>query len=67
MMTTPTSDKNAPLDPTGDNSRPRRPYPHSTGDRSVMRDHGVEDRNYEGGVQREPNVDRPRDTGNPDR
>lgn len=47
--------------PPGDNTRPGRTYPHSTGDRSVMRDHTVEDRDYEGGVQRQPNVDRPDD------
>ena len=51
----------------GDNTRPKRTYPHSTGDRNIMRDHGVEDRDYEGGVQRQPNVDRPRDGSAPKR
>lgn len=50
-------DNNAPR--TGENTRRGRTYPHSTGDRSVMRDHGVEKRDYEGGVQRQPNLDRP--------
>lgn len=52
---------------TGDNSRPQRTYPHSTGDRNVMRDHGVEDRGYTDGVQRQPNVDRPREKKQPRR
>ena len=58
-MTTDRNDKGTT--PTGANTRSGRTYPHSTGDRSVMRDHQVEDRDYDGGVQRQPNVDRPGD------